>query len=109
MFGGGVNKTGLFPTSKPGGLGGGIAGGGLLNPTSQQSGLFSGMGGLSGGSGLGGMGASGTLFGGQTSLGGTSGGLFTGGLGGMSAAGLGAQGQVIYYMFFVQYYSYLIL
>ena len=45
------------------------------------------------------MGTPGTLFGGQTSLGGTS-----GGLGGMSAGGLGAQGQVIYYMFFVQYY-----
>ena len=90
LFNTGQRGTGLFGD---GGLGGRMTREGLLNPTSQQSGLF-------GGNALRGMGTLRTLFGGQTSLGGTS-----GGLGGMSAGGLGAQGQVIYYMFFVQYYS----
>ena len=69
-----TTKPSLFPTSKSAtglGLGGGgQLGGGLFNPTSQQSGLGAGL------------------------MGGTSTGLFAGGAGGLGGTGLG-QAQVM--------------
>lgn len=69
-----TTKPSLFPTSKSAtglGLGGGgQLGGGLFNPTSQQSGLGAGL------------------------MGGTSTGFFAGGAGGLGGTGLG-QAQVM--------------